>query len=53
MVASEDEEPRKDLPTMEFTFNEVLRLPGCSACGGLFEREDKELHFDLRALIKS
>jgi len=40
------------LPTMEFTYNEVLRLPGCPACGPLSERDDTELYFDVTTLIK-
>jgi hypothetical protein len=36
---------------MEFTFNEVLRLPGCPACGPAPERDDRELFFDVRALL--
>lgn len=39
------------LPTMEFTFNEVLRLPGCQACGPSPESDDRELYFELRALL--
>jgi bacteriocin biosynthesis cyclodehydratase domain-containing protein len=39
------------LPTMEFTFNEVLRLPGCPACGPSPEADDSELYFDLRTLL--
>jgi bacteriocin biosynthesis cyclodehydratase domain-containing protein len=39
------------LPTMEFTFNEVLRLPGCSACGPTPEGDDSELYFELRTLL--
>jgi thiazole/oxazole-forming peptide maturase SagC family component len=39
------------LPTMEFSFNEVLRLPGCPACGSSIERDDKELYFDFRTLL--
>jgi len=39
------------LPTMEFTFNEVLRLPGCPACGPAPERDDRELYFEVRALL--
>jgi len=38
------------LPTMEFAFHEVLRLPGCPACGSAPERDDRELYFDARAL---
>ncbi len=41
------------LPTMEFTFNEVLRLPGCPACSPAPERDDKELYFDVRALLEN
>jgi bacteriocin biosynthesis cyclodehydratase domain-containing protein len=39
------------LPTLEFTFNEVLRLPGCPACGVVPERDDRELYFDVRTLL--
>jgi bacteriocin biosynthesis cyclodehydratase domain-containing protein len=39
------------LPTMEFVYNEVLRVPGCSACGSAPERHDRELYFDIRALL--
>ena len=39
------------LPTMEFTFNEVLRLPGCPACGPSPESDDRELYFELRTLL--
>jgi bacteriocin biosynthesis cyclodehydratase domain-containing protein len=39
------------LPTMEFTFNEVLRLPGCPACGPAPELDDRELYFEVRALL--
>lgn len=38
------------LPVMEFTFNEVLRLPGCPACAPQPGRDDKELYFDMRIL---
>jgi thiazole/oxazole-forming peptide maturase SagC family component len=41
------------LPTMEITFNEVLRLPSCPACGSQPERDDKELYFDFQTLIQS
>jgi bacteriocin biosynthesis cyclodehydratase domain-containing protein len=40
------------LPTMEFTFHEVLRLPGCEACGSSAERDDRELYFDIRAMFE-
>jgi bacteriocin biosynthesis cyclodehydratase domain-containing protein len=39
------------LPTLEFTFNEVLRLPGCPACGPNPESDDRELYFELRTLL--
>jgi bacteriocin biosynthesis cyclodehydratase domain-containing protein len=41
------------LPSMEFAYNEVLRLPGCTACGPVAERDDKELYFDIRALMQA
>lgn len=41
------------LPTMEFTFNEVLRLPGCPACGSSPESDDRELYFEVRSLLDS
>jgi hypothetical protein len=41
------------LPTMEFTYNEVLRVPGCTACGSAPERDDRELYFDIRSLLAS
>jgi bacteriocin biosynthesis cyclodehydratase domain-containing protein len=40
------------LPTMEFTYHEVLRVPGCTACGSSAERDDRELYFDIRALFE-
>ena len=40
------------LPTMEFTFNEVLRNPSCTACSSSSERDDKELYFDMGAFIE-
>jgi bacteriocin biosynthesis cyclodehydratase domain-containing protein len=39
------------LPTMEFTYNEVLRVPSCPACSPLSERDDTELYFDMTTLI--
>ena len=41
------------LPTMEFTFNEVLRVPSCAACSASSERDDRELYFDIRALLQA
>ena len=35
------------LPTMEFSFNDVTRLPACRACGSLAGREDEQLSFDV------
>jgi bacteriocin biosynthesis cyclodehydratase domain-containing protein len=35
------------LPTMEFSFNEVLRVPGCPACAPTAERDDRALYFDI------
>ena len=39
------------LPTMEFRFNEVLRLPDCPGCGSAPESHDRELYFDIRTLL--
>lgn len=39
------------LPTFEFSYNEVLRLPGCPACGSAPERDDRALYFDIRTLL--
>ena len=41
------------LPTMEFAFNEVLRLPTCAACGPVAGRDDTELYFDSATLLSS
>ena len=38
------------LPTMEFAFHEVLRVPGCAACSSIAERDGTELYFDMRTL---
>lgn len=40
------------LPTMEFAFNEVLRLPSCPACSPAPESDDRELYFDVRTLLE-
>jgi bacteriocin biosynthesis cyclodehydratase domain-containing protein len=40
------------LPTMRFIFNDVLRLPGCPACGAAPERDESELFFDARVLME-
>jgi thiazole/oxazole-forming peptide maturase SagC family component len=39
------------LPTMEFTYNEVLKLPGCRGCSPYPERDDQQLYFDMGVLI--
>jgi bacteriocin biosynthesis cyclodehydratase domain-containing protein len=39
------------LPTMEFAYNEVLRVPGCPACAPVAERDDTELYFNMATLI--
>ncbi|MGW1075715.1 TOMM precursor leader peptide-binding protein [Streptomyces sp. NPDC002537] len=39
------------LPTMEIAHQEVLRLPGCRACGSLRGRDDASLYFDARSWI--
>jgi thiazole/oxazole-forming peptide maturase SagC family component len=39
------------LPTMEFSFNELLRVPSCISCSSSPERDDTELHFDLRSFL--
>lgn len=40
------------LPTMEFSYSDVLRVPGCNACGSTSERDEKELYFDIRTLLQ-
>jgi thiazole/oxazole-forming peptide maturase SagC family component len=39
------------LPTMESTYTEVLRLPGCGSCGPVAERDSHELYFETSALL--
>ncbi|RAQ95898.1 TOMM precursor leader peptide-binding protein [Thermogemmatispora tikiterensis] len=39
------------LPTMEFAFNEILRLPNCRICVPRTERYQKPLYFDTRAYM--
>jgi bacteriocin biosynthesis cyclodehydratase domain-containing protein len=39
------------LPTMEFSFHEVLRLPSCQTCGPSPEQDDSELYYDIRTLL--
>lgn len=38
------------LPTMEISYNDVLRVASCPACCPVPERDDKELYFDARIL---
>jgi bacteriocin biosynthesis cyclodehydratase domain-containing protein len=39
------------LPTMEVAFSEVLKVPGCGACGASLDREARDLYLDARALL--
>jgi bacteriocin biosynthesis cyclodehydratase domain-containing protein len=39
------------LPTMEFTFNDVLRVPGCAACAPTAYAQEPELYYEMRAAI--
>ncbi|GII60439.1 hypothetical protein Skr01_05240 [Sphaerisporangium krabiense] len=39
------------VPSMEVAYSEVLRLPGCRACGPVTQREATELYFDVRRWI--
>lgn len=39
------------LPTMEFVYHELLRLPACRTCGSIFHRDDTQLYFDFQKLI--
>jgi len=34
------------LPTMEFSFPDVLRIPGCAGCGSVPERDGLALYYD-------
>jgi thiazole/oxazole-forming peptide maturase SagC family component len=34
------------LPTMEMSFPDVLRLPGCAGCGAVPERDSHHLYFE-------
>jgi thiazole/oxazole-forming peptide maturase SagC family component len=40
------------LPTMEFTYHDVLRLPNCRSCAPQSVAARRELHFDLPAVIE-
>lgn len=39
------------LPTMEFVYHEVLRLPACRTCGSVSHRDDTQLYFDFQRLV--
>jgi len=39
------------LPTMEFVYHEVLRLPACRTCGSVSNRDNTQLYFDFQRLI--
>jgi hypothetical protein len=39
------------LPSFEFTFNEVLRLPSCPSCAPEPERDDRELFFAVQSIL--
>ncbi|MCL4541044.1 MAG: TOMM precursor leader peptide-binding protein [Chloroflexi bacterium] len=39
------------LPSFEFTFNEVLRLPTCPSCAPEPERDDRELFFAVQSIL--
>jgi thiazole/oxazole-forming peptide maturase SagC family component len=41
------------LPTMEFSYNEVLRVPGCPACSPMTEQHEQGLYFDLKGYVNS
>jgi bacteriocin biosynthesis cyclodehydratase domain-containing protein len=41
------------LPTLEFSFSEVLRLPGCPACSPVTEQFEQGLYFDLKGYVNS
>lgn len=39
------------LPTMEFCYHDVLRLPSCRVCVPRRERFQRQLHFDVRSYL--
>ena len=41
------------LPTLEFSFNEVLRAPGCAGCSPMTEQHEQGLYFDLKGYVNS
>jgi bacteriocin biosynthesis cyclodehydratase domain-containing protein len=40
------------LPTMEFTYHEVLRFAACRTCGSVAHRDDAQLYFDFQSLTE-
>lgn len=41
------------LPTREFSYHKVLRVPGCKVCGSDNALDGHQLHFDIGALLES
>ncbi len=41
------------IPSMEFSYHEVLRMPYCSACGAKPDRDASELYFSIREVFTS
>lgn len=41
------------IPTMEFSYHKVLRLPGCNVCGVDNALEGHQIHFDTGVLLPS
>lgn len=39
------------LPTMEFAYHEILRLPACPTCGSTSYRDGNQTYFDFQALL--
>jgi thiazole/oxazole-forming peptide maturase SagC family component len=40
------------LPTMEFIYHDLLRLPSCRTCGSVTHRDDTQLYFDFQKLVE-
>lgn len=38
------------LPTMEFIYHEILRLPSCRTCGSISHRDNSQLYFDFQSV---
>ena len=39
------------IPTMEISYNEILKNPECPTCGALSQRDDQQLYFDAQCLL--